>query len=242
MNDLVPASKVQSLPRSSPLRKVHTWVEDYLAQKDPRLGRPTAVCPHIPGALRDDTIWYALVDGVSDPASIERAVCHYFEVFRQLGNSQNDAIILVFPDVPEDQAEYLIDGVQQRLKATFVEAGMMIGELHPQNRTPSASNPDVFPNQTPVPVLAIRYQVPGSDLKFLRPGDPMLRLRWVLAHAKEAQRRVPPKKRPVWETLESTVERLLDHELAALAESGEPEAASAPESHLCEPDGPPSEL
>lgn len=78
-------------------------------------------------------------------------------------------IVIAFPNVTADSATELIDGSQRELKTWFVAKGLMIGEFHERNRTPGTHNSKFFPNQSPIPALAIRHMV-VSDLRFL--NDP----------------------------------------------------------------------
>lgn len=60
----------------------------------------------------------------------------------------------------------------RKLKPSFVQAGLMLGEFHPFNRTPGLRNKDFRPLRSPVPPLAIRHMA-ESDVDFLTaPNDP----------------------------------------------------------------------
>ena len=74
--------------------------------------------------------------------------------------------MLIFPDINHDQAPELIDSVQKELKPLFVEKGLMIGEFHKMNNGEGLHNPNFFPLQSPIPMLAIRYITEG-DIVFL---------------------------------------------------------------------------
>merc|ERR1719359_2143873 len=77
------------------------------------------------------------------------------------------AVILVFPDVPINRADKVIDDTQNRLKDDFVKDGLMLGEFHLLNNSAGLRNPDFYPLRTPYPCLALRHMVP-SDLPFLK--------------------------------------------------------------------------
>jgi hypothetical protein len=119
---------------------------------------------------------------------LEDVVKHYRDLFLELEPQQGElafykAIMLVFPDVAEEEASELIDRVQQKLKPFFVEAGLMIGEFHQRNESPGLHNPNFRPLRSPIPMLAIRFMT-ESDLPFLDrlTDEPQLRVRYLKAY------------------------------------------------------------
>ena len=79
---------------------------------------------------------------------------------------QFKAAVFIFPDIPLEQTELCIDGVQSACKPFFVRRGLMLGEFHLRNNSPGLRNKNFFPLRTPVPCLAVRHMVP-TDLAFL---------------------------------------------------------------------------
>ena len=79
---------------------------------------------------------------------------------------QFKAAVFIFPDIPLDQTELCIDGVQRACKPFFVRRGLMLGEFHLRNNSPGLRNKNFFPLRTPIPCLAVRHMVP-TDLAFL---------------------------------------------------------------------------
>ena len=171
------------------LIEVTKWVRGFLAKPHPKLGRSGPVCPFLPRALQLDSIQLATIHtkGLEQQA-VEDIVKHYRDAFLELEPRQGElalykSLLLIFPDVSEEEAPTLIDGVQQRLKPFFVEEGLMIGEFHPRNQTPGLHNPDFYPLRSPVPMLAIRFMT-ESDLPFLQrvTDEPHLRIRFLEAY------------------------------------------------------------
>jgi|GEM_PF-382512 len=155
----------------SPLAQIVHWVRRFLGRPNRDLGRPGPVCPFVPGAVAQDTVWLTLAEyGPSDRAAIVEAVDRYRNRFLELEPKQGDlaqskAILIVFPNLSSADAA-LIDQVQFELKSSFVEEGMMLGEFHEQNESPGLRNPDFRPLRSPIPMLAMRYMV-ETDLPFL---------------------------------------------------------------------------
>lgn len=69
----------------------------------------------------------------------------------------------MFPYLPKESAPKFIDHLQQRLKADFVNYGLMIGEFHfsPSKKT-GIWNENFYPLFSPIPLLVIRYLVPNA--------------------------------------------------------------------------------
>jgi Domain of unknown function (DUF6875) len=175
------------------LVRVLAWVRDFLAKPHPDLGRNGSVCPFIPRALEHGTVWLAL-PSADEGGGIEETIDRYREAFLQLEPTTGDlvaykTILLVFPEVTDEQAPELIDGMQRRLKAAFVEDGLMIGQFHAHNDEPGLHNAQFRPLRSPVPLLAIRWMV-LSDLPFLtRSADPLeMRLRFLRGYLNAADK------------------------------------------------------
>ena len=136
------------------------------------LGRPGPVCPFVPYALNQNTIWMQVFrTEKATTALIEGYVGRYRDIFIGLEPTDersriNKTILLIFPDVSAEDAPDLIDGVKHKLKTYFVQVGLMLGEFHERNPSGGLHNPNFRPLRSPVPMLAIRFMV-ESDLPFL---------------------------------------------------------------------------
>lgn len=159
------------MPPDHPLAITTAWIKSFLGRPHPDLGRPGFVCPFVPGAIAQDTIWLAhIAEGRGDRQAIISIVDHYRQRFLDLDPKTGDsamskAMVLVFPNVPSDDAG-VIDEVQAHLKPKFVDDGMMIGEFHERNEGGGLRNPDFRPLRSPIPSLALRFMV-ETDLPFL---------------------------------------------------------------------------
>lgn len=159
------------MPADHPLTTMTAWIKSFLARPHPDLGRSGPVCPFVPGAIAQDTIWLAHVaEGRGSRDAIVDIVRGYRDLFLELEPKTGDssmmkAMVIVFPNVPSDDAG-VIDEVQLALKPLFVEDGLMIGEFHERNDGAGLRNPDFRPLRSPIPSLAIRFMV-ESDLPFL---------------------------------------------------------------------------
>jgi hypothetical protein len=175
---LLRPSEVDALVEAAPHKAVMTealrWMREFLSRDHPDIGRPGSVCPFVPGAVQRETLLIAADESV-DPIDVEAtmiAIAQEFEgSIAELGpQAQFAADVVVFPNITASFAPGSIDAVQRRLKPSFVERGVMIGEFHQANETPAASpnaTSGFFPNRAPIAMLAIRSAVDG-DLRFLK--------------------------------------------------------------------------
>ncbi|MBE9179856.1 hypothetical protein IQ268_14895 [Oculatella sp. LEGE 06141] len=183
-------AQLDQLQRDLPyFNEITDWVKNFLAKPHPELGRSGPVCPFVPRALQLNTIRLEVIRAKDlEQQQIEEIVKRYRDVFIELEPKQGDlafykAIMLVFPDIPAEDAFKLIDGVQQKLKPFFVESGLMLGEFHERNEGEGLHNPNFRPLRSPIPMLAIRFMA-ESDLPFLDrlTDEPQVRIQYLEAY------------------------------------------------------------
>lgn len=189
--ELMPISQVERLlAPENPLRITAAWMRGFLGRPHRELGRPGPVCPFVPGAIMQDTIWLGQVSfGPGDKQAIIEAIGMFREMFRNLEPVTGDlsmmkAIMIVFPNIDIEHAG-VIDDVQAELKAKFVADGLMIGEFHERNESPGLRNENFRPLRSPIPGLAIRYMV-DTDLPFLKrmTYPPPMRVEFIRSYLK----------------------------------------------------------
>lgn len=160
---------------NSPLACVIDWVQNFLGNTHPELGRKGPVCPFVPISLELDTIWMAEIkEAHLSSDQIAQIITSYRDLFLETEPKQgpemmNKAFLVVFSNLLENGA-HVVDEVQYKLKRYFVAKGLMLGEFHANNESPGLRNPDFRPLRSPIPMLAIRYMV-DSDLPFLMRAD-----------------------------------------------------------------------
>lgn len=150
------------------------WVYNYLCKPHPELGRPGPVCPFVPGALEKDT-FFVTICAEQDliPEVVHQLLLQERERFLdmepRLGNdAQFKTTLILFPNIPCEEAKNLIDKTQARLREDFCKLGLMVGEFHdgPPDKG-GLWNSNFRPLQCPVPLMAIRHMVP-TDILFLK--------------------------------------------------------------------------
>lgn len=161
------------------MERVAAWCEEFLCWPHPGLGRSGSVCPYMPRALATDRVAFTVVrthgrtsDDVDEAVAAHRDAVLALEPTSGPG-ALDKAIVVILPDVAEEDAVEVVDETHRRLKASFVASGLMIGKFHPRSAQGGLHNPGFRPLRSPVPLLAIRHMV-DSDLPFLnRPEDPV---------------------------------------------------------------------
>lgn len=128
--------------------------------------RNGVICPFLPTALEEDTIFFTWCDpgdAEDDGAALVEECIRFFDTARS--QHQFGALIVLLPDsfsVP------LLDRIQRRNHPDCVRASLMIGILHPENLNSSIHSLEFMPLRTPSPVLVLRDMC-ASDLMFIEP-------------------------------------------------------------------------
>jgi hypothetical protein len=158
------------------LKQIVEWAEAFLCNPHPDLGRSGPVCPFVRLSMEKGLFWLSVAPG-ADPtaATVAETVMRYRDWFLELEpvdgrEAQYKTILILFPDVPHDEAPRIIDTTQRQLKPHFVARGLMIGQFHMRAEESGLWNDDFRPLHAPVPLLAIRHLVP-TDFPFLK-DDP----------------------------------------------------------------------
>ena len=153
------------------LEPIHDWLESYISQPHPDLGRPGPVCPFVAPAVAAGTVYFAAYRFDGEP-SLERMTHALEEALRwfQLLAWQEEkvelaSLVIIFPDLEENDW-HLIDDGHAASKTMFVEAGCMLGQFHPACEEPAARNPAFPVNRAPLPLMVIRH-IASHDILFL---------------------------------------------------------------------------
>lgn len=154
------------------------WLEAFIARPHAELRRPGAVCPFVAPAMQRGLLHFAIGRRRGDTAADAfAALAPLRDIFAAMPPTEGPeralkSLVVFFPDLPADRAADFIDGGHRLLKPWFIEAGLMIGEFHPESAVPGSTNPEFHPMRAPVPAFALRH-MSFHDLRFLAaPGDP----------------------------------------------------------------------
>lgn len=164
------------------------WLEETIARPHPDLGREGPICPYVPAAMRHNRLWLAIypeIDGRSKSA-IKATIAGYQRLFceeagasaRERGPARGSvpeqaqsALLVVFPCLPSEAIGTLEEAMRE-LKLSFVAAGLMIGEFHPDSLAPGVHNAAFRPMVAPLPLVVVR-RLSVHDILFLDKSKPL---------------------------------------------------------------------
>jgi hypothetical protein len=173
------------------------WVEEFVTQPHPELGRPGAVCPRLAPAIRANTIWLVAiaVHGSTSNHAVGagRLLMQVFEDIAAGPRRATTALLGFFPGLPGERAADFIDGGYRMLRTEFVERGLMLGEFHADSTVGSVHNRALPVMRCPEPMFAIRAMALHDVLFADQPGTPPAdRLAFLLAYQRHIGRRLSP--------------------------------------------------
>jgi len=174
LEDLYRDTPERVRPHLEPLHTVVDWAEEYLCKPHPELGRQGPVCPYVEASMHRCLFYLTVIRGADFlQDQVERLIVRYRDWFLDLSPRDGadaglKSILILFPDVPQEQVPSLIDFTQERLKRLYVDHKLMIGEFHPGPPAKAGLwNDDFRPLKAPLPMLVIRHMVP-TDFAFLK--------------------------------------------------------------------------
>jgi len=155
------------------VEKAVQWFESYLCRPHEGVGRPGAVCPFLIPALRADCVRTQVFHDCVERDGLLRALDTMADTLRgerwPSANRTLHAVVGLLPDLaPGDHG--LLDRVQDALKTSLAEQGMMLGQFHPGCDEGAARNPAFPVSRSPLPMLALRHMA-LHDILFLH-DDP----------------------------------------------------------------------
>lgn len=173
------------------------WLEQFVTQPHPDLGRPGAVCPRLAPAIRANTVWMVAVTvpGFTPDHAYDagRLLRHVFETVAAGQDRTTTALLGFFPRLPSEQAAEFIDGGWRLLRTEFVEQGLMLGEFHVGSTVGGVHNRALPVMRCPEPMYAIRVMTPHDLLFADQPGTPPAdRLAFLLAYQRHVGPRLGP--------------------------------------------------
>lgn len=151
------------------------WVEEYVAQPHPEIGRDGSVCPFVPRLVEEGNLFVEIDDTLdaSDAGAIEARMRRAVEDYLAMPDAYWKSLVIVFPNVVGDDVE-IVDRVQAALKPDCVPKGLMVGQFHPLSTEPGARNPEFPANRAPLPAIALRH-MSHHDIVFLDRSEEMFR-------------------------------------------------------------------
>lgn len=140
------------------------WVESYLMNGHPELGRTGAVCPFTRQAARIDTARLAICHARADDedkafALIRGAFGELEAIPCKPAMKHFRTVIVGFPDCADPDGIAMLKRIQRRHRFYSLARARMIGMMHVGSEDRGLWNPNFRPLRSPMPVLAIRHLV-----------------------------------------------------------------------------------
>ena len=151
------------------------WVEEYVSQPHPAIGRDGSVCPFVPRLVEEGNLFVEIDDTLdgSDAGAMEARMRRAVGDYLAMPDAYWKSLVIVFPNVVGDDVE-VVDRVQGALKPDCVPKGLMVGQFHPLSTEPAARNPQFPANRAPVAAIALRH-MSYHDIVFLDRSEEMFR-------------------------------------------------------------------
>jgi hypothetical protein len=193
LEDLENLSAARKLAKNdlNALRAVADWTKNFVARPHKELGRAGPVCPFVPPALEQKTLWLAAERSAGRSLS---DVVNLIDNYKRLllaarpvegDDPNNKSIVVIFTDLPAVQAkDFFGDILQQIAVRSYVDDGLVMGPFYEGNDGVALYNPNFRPFTSPVPFLLIRPAVIG-DWKFFLDKDDWLSL-WARRYGESA--------------------------------------------------------
>lgn len=148
------------------------WLEGYIAQPHPELGRKGAICPFVAHALKVDRLYFTFHDEVdgSSPAQLRDVLLSHSQTFQERypptgPDGSFNSLILLFPNLPGERMG-VIDEVHDELKSYLMTRGLMVAQFHERSTKPAIWNPTFHLYKSPYPCFVVRH-MDVRDVVFL---------------------------------------------------------------------------
>ena len=151
------------------------WVDEYVTQPHPELGRDGPICPFVQRLAESGNIHVQVDDTLdgTDADAMEARLRIALREYEAMPDKQWKALVVVFPSVAGADVA-VVDDVQQALKLECVRKGLMVGQFHPLSNEPGARNPEFPANRAPFAAIALRH-MSHHDIVFLDRNPEMFR-------------------------------------------------------------------
>jgi Domain of unknown function (DUF6875) len=164
------------------LRAVADWIKTFVAGPHKDLGRTGPVCPFVPGALEQHTLWLA-PEQIADRTGpdVVELIRRYQRLFKEIQPTDQESAIyksfvVIFTDLLEDCSRAFFDDLLESLAGlSYATDGFVMGGFYEGNEGTAIYNASFHPFLSPVPFLLVRQAV-ISDWKFFLDNEDQLNL------------------------------------------------------------------
>lgn len=155
---------VRDAAQDADMERLCDWVETYLMNGHPDLGRTGAVCPFTRQAARIDTVRLAISHARTEDedkafALIRGAFGELEAIPCKPAMKHFRTVIVGFPGCADADGIAMLKRIQRRHRFYSLARARMIGMMHAGSEDRGLWNPDFRPLRSPMPVLAVRHLV-----------------------------------------------------------------------------------
>ena len=172
---ICPSSEIDSISDAA-LRATFgvglAWIQRFIMQPHPDLGRKGAVCPFAQPAHEARALHFCALDvgEMSFDAFID-VMMHLRSFYNRVAvnmSGRSDLLSLcVFPrNLRAESYNKFIHCAHSMLKPSYMNAGLMLGEFHPLSDARGAHSKMIFPMRSDVPIFVIR-SITLHDISFI---------------------------------------------------------------------------
>ena len=138
------------------------WLEAYIGQPHPQLGRNGDICPFVNTALRKQKMSFVVLEHIDGPRFGEiknRVLYEAWRLLRRIDESDRFGELtttnLLFPNLKGD-AGAVVHEVHTQCKTSLMRRGVMLAAFYPGYPKPAIYNPEFKLYQAPFPVIVVR--------------------------------------------------------------------------------------
>lgn len=138
------------------------WLQSYIAQPHPQLGRNGDICPFVSTALRKQKMRFEVLDWITTPKLREIKNRVLFEAWKLPRTIDKDdrageltTVNLLLPHL-RGEAGSVVHDVHDQVKTSLMRRGVMLAAFYPGYSKPAIYNAEFKLYQSPFPVLVVR--------------------------------------------------------------------------------------
>lgn len=162
------------------------YLENFLGKTHPELekvGHMGTVCPFTPSVLKNGTVSFAReIISTTDPEAIsnlrklliESHLQNFLTLIEPSVSEEKRKLacllIVMYGLNTEEECTTYVSNLQKEIQPEFVQAGLLLSELHPYSPVPSVRNSEFFPSRPPFPIFFIRRLI-ANDIPYLLRRD-----------------------------------------------------------------------
>ncbi|WP_339998114.1 DUF6875 domain-containing protein [Priestia aryabhattai] len=171
-NNLVSLKQIKENPEDITKKEIKVVLDyiDFCSKPHPKKGAKGAICPFLPFAIQEDTIYCSFIEEYVDNeqemrAIIKESIIHFKELKMKSEKLEKyKTLLIVF--LANKSLDSILASVHQEFKRELVYEGMMIGDFYSTNNKVGLYNSTFTPLVCEVPMMAVRNLI-KEDFPFL---------------------------------------------------------------------------